>query len=43
MADSVDPDKTAPVAVTPVAVWTGSALFAETYLFKLWNIIYFLS
>ena len=30
MANSVDPDQTAPVG----AVWSGSALFAQAYLFK---------
>ena len=30
MANSVDPDQTAPVG----AVWSGSTLFAQTYLFE---------
>ena len=30
MANSVDPDQTAPLG----AVWSGSALFAQTYLSK---------
>ena len=30
MANSVDPDQTAPLGV----VWSGSALFAQTYLSK---------
>ena len=29
IANSVDPDQTAPLA----AVWSGSALFAQTYLY----------
>ena len=30
MADSVDPDQTAPLGL----VWSGSALFAQAYLFE---------
>ena len=30
MANSVDPDQTAPLK----AVWSGSTLFAKTYLFE---------
>ena len=30
IANSVDPDQTAPLG----AVWSGSALFAQTYLFE---------
>ena len=38
IANSVDPAQTAPLG----AVWSGSALFAQTCLFeKLWNITVF--
>ena len=36
MANSVDPDQTAPLG----AVWSGSALFAQAYLSKnLWSLL----
>ena len=39
MANSVDPDQTAPLG----AVWSGSALFAQTYLSeKLGSLWYFI-
>ena len=34
MANSVDPDQTAPLAVWRGAVWSGSTLFAQPYLSK---------
>ena len=38
MANSVDPDQTAPVE----AVWSGSALFAQTYLSQYWEFLWYL-
>ena len=33
MANSVDPDQTAPLGAVPLgAVWSGSTLFAQAYL-----------
>ena len=42
MANSVDPDQTAPLGAPVEAVWSGSALFAQTCLSENFGILQYL-